>query len=361
MDARLQGVLPVTVVEESFGCTSEGLHVGRFSIANGQVELSVISYGGIIQSLVVPDADGRPADVVLGFDALRDYERSSQYFGAIIGRYANRISHARFTLDGRTHQLTANEGEHHLHGGTRGFDKEVWEAEAFRVVDGAGVSFSRLSLAGESGYPGDLAVKVAYTLNPVNELTIDFSATTTAPTIINMTQHTYFDLSGGAVPAIDDHLLTIRADHFTAVDRDLIPTGDINPVLGTPFDFRTAHPIGARLDKTDSQLRHALGYDHNWVLDDAVGDGGANATLHDPQSGRTLQIRTTEPGLQFYSGNRLDGRAGKGGRHYNRRAGLCLETQHFPDSPSHPHFPSTVLRPGQIFRSRTTWTFSSGR
>jgi aldose 1-epimerase len=357
MEGRLQECSPVTVVKQPFGTSNEGLPISRYTLSNGSIELRAITYGGIIQSLSVPGAEKR-ADVVLGFDTLTEYERQSPYFGAIIGRYANRLANAQFQLDGVVYQVSANEGRHHLHGGEHGFDKKVWEAAAIDHPNQVGVRFSRLSRAGESGYPGDVAVEVTYTLTTANRVTIDYVATTTAATVINLTQHTYFNLSGGEASTIGNHLLTIRAAAFTPVDSDLIPTGEIAPVAVTPFDFQVARAIGARIDTSHPQLIRGRGYDHNFVLDNRIGSLSAAATLHDPRSGRTLDIHTTEPGMQLYSGNRLAVMAGKGGRVYGPRAGVCLETQHFPDSPAHRNFPTTVLRPGHTFRSRTTWTFS---
>jgi len=345
----------VNVVRDGFGFTSAGEPVDRYTVDNGVVRLQAITYGGIITSLVVPDRTGQRDDIALGFDSLHEYERASPYFGAIVGRYANRLAHGRFRVDQVTHQVATNEGAHHLHGGRRGFDKRMWEAQVRETDDGTAVVFSRVSVAGEEGYPGTLAVRVIYTIS-AHQLRIEYRATTSAPTIVNLTQHTYFDLSAGVSATIDDHILMIAGKRFTAVDGELIPTGAIAPVAGTPLDFRTPQRIGARIGADDPQLRHGGGYDHNWVLDDLAG-GAPAATVFDQQSGRTLTIHTTEPGLQFYSGNRLSVPRGKSGRAYPRRSGFCLETQHFPDSPSHPHFPSTVLRPGQTFRSQTTWTF----
>jgi aldose 1-epimerase len=346
----------VRLERDSFGATTNGEAINRFTIANDSIEMQTITYGGIITSLRVPDRSGVSADVVLGFDSLAGYERESPYFGAIIGRYANRLAHGRFTLDGVTHQLATNHGAHHLHGGWRGFDKHVWQATPFQTADRAGVRFTRVSESGEEHYPGALSTDVTYSVNHSPRVTIDYEATTSAPTIVNMTQHSYFDLSAGTAADVLDHVLTIRAGGYTPVDAALIPTGVIAPVVDTPFDFRSPRPIGLRIDAADTQLQYGRGYDHNWVLD-TVTDDRPVATVYEPRSGRTLAVWTSEPGIQFYTGNRLNVREGKNRRAYAPRTGFCLETQHFPDSPSHAQFPSTVLRPGQRFHSRTTWMF----
>ena len=345
------------VEQDGFGVTANGEAIDRFTIANDRIELQAITYGGIITSLRVPDRSGVSADVVLGFDSLAGYERESPYFGAIIGRYANRIARGRFTLDGVTHHLATNDGAHHLHGGWRGFDKCVWQATPFETGDRAGVRFTRVSESGEEHYPGALTTDVTYSVNHSSRVTIDYEATASAPTIVNMTQHSYFDLSAGAAGDVLDHLLMIRAGAYTPVDAALIPTGVIAPVADTPFDFSAPRPIGLRIAAADAQLEYGAGYDHNWVLDRVTHDDGPAATVYEPRSGRTLAVWTNEPGLQFYSGNRLNVREGKKRRSYAPRTGFCLETQHYPDSPSHSQFPSTVLRPGQHFHSRTTWMF----
>jgi aldose 1-epimerase len=313
------------------------------------VRLQCITYGAAITALATPDRVGASGNVVLGFDTLPPYERQPGYFGAVVGRYANRLARGRFELDGIGYQLACNEGRHHLHGGVRGFDKRVWAAEPCRAGDRAGVRFTRRSLAGEEGYPGALDVSVTYWLSDAWEVTIDYHAVTSAPTIVNLTQHSYFNLSAGAAATITDHALTIRADAIVEVDAELIPTGRLLPVDGTPFDFRAAQAIGARIDEPSPQLRHGGGYDHCWVLAPRVPAALPAAVLWDPLTGRRLEVRTTEPGLQVYSGNRLAA----------RRSAVCLETQHFPDSPAHPHFPSTVLRPGQEYRSVTSWRFGT--
>ena len=334
-----------------------------FTFSNaGGIELSIATYGGIVVCLRVPGRDGRLDDVVLGHEDIDGYVRSASYFGAIIGRYGNRIADARFTIDGVTYQLVMNDGRNHLHGGARGFDKVVWSAEPFERPEVRGVVLRYASADGEQGYPGSLSAEVTYTLGDDDTLLIDYRATAGQPTPVNLTQHTYWNLAGDRAGDVLEHELTINASRMTPVDEELIPTGEMKSVAGTAFDFRAPTPIGARIDEDDEQLRYAGGYDHNFVLD-RTGDGLAPAArLHDPRSGRVLEIHTTEPGLQFYSGNFLDGTIrGKAARMYGPRAGLCLETQHFPDSPNKPHFPSTVLRPGAEYRSRTAFHFSVRR
>jgi aldose 1-epimerase len=349
------------VTRAPFGRLPDGRAVELFTLANGHgVEVRVMTYGAIITVLRTPDRAGHLDDIVLGFDSIADYLKSSPYFGAVVGRYANRIANGQFTLDGATYHLARNNGPNSLHGGLRGFDKVIWAAEAFQANSGVGMTFRHTSPDGEEGYPGNLAVRVTYTLTPRDELVVDYEATTDKATPINVSQHTYWNLHGGGRGDVLDHLLTLDASAFTPVDSTLIPTGEIVSVTGTPFDFHAATPIGARIAQPNTQLRHGGGYDHNWVLDRGgpSGDLKHAARVVDPSSGRTLDISTTEPGMQFYSGNFLDGTiTGKGGRVYGHRAALVLETQHFPDSPNHPNFPSTILRPGQTFRSRTVFTF----
>jgi aldose 1-epimerase len=349
----------VDVTRASFGTTPAGGAVDVFTLANAHgLELRVLTYGGIIVSLTVPDRDGRMADVVLGHDSLEEYLSDSSYFGAIIGRFANRIAGGRFTVDGKPYQLAANDGPNHLHGGRTGFDRVVWRAAPFRAGDAAGVALSYTSPDGEEGYPGNLDARVRYALTDRDELVVDFLATTDQATPVNLTQHTCFNLTGDGAGDILGHLLRINADLMTPVDENLIPTGRFAPVAGGPFDFRTLTGIGARIATDDEQLRRGRGYDHNFVL--RRGEPGLvhAAQVVEPTSGRTLDVYTTEPGLQFYSGNFIDGRViGKSGRVHGPRAGLCLETQHYPDSPNQPGFPSPLLRPGQEYRSRTVFAF----
>lgn len=349
-----------TVSRASFGVTPDGESVDVFTLANASgVEVRAITYGGIIVSLRVPDRDGRLGDIVLGFDDLDGYVEGSPYFGAIVGRYANRIANGQFTLAGETYQLATNNGPNHLHGGERGFDKIVWHAEMLESDSGVAVIFTHTSPDGDEGYPGNLSIRVSYTLTPSNELAVDYLATTDHATPINLSQHTYFNLAGDGRRDVLEHVLTINAAHFTPVDATLIPTGVIAPVAGTPFDFTTPTAIGARIDLEDEQLENGGGYDHNFVLDrDGAGLAHA-ARVEEPTTGRVLDVYTTEPGLQFYSGNFLDGSiTGKSGWVYRHRYGFCLETQHFPDSPNQPAFPSTILHPGEEYRSRTVFVFS---
>jgi len=329
------------VTRAPFGTTPAGDPVELFTLSHaGGLVVRATNCGGIIVSLLAPDRDGRPANVVLGHDTLDEYLRDSRYLGAIVGRYANRIAYARFTLDGTTYRLTANQGPHHLHGGRRGFDKVVWRATPFRTDATAGIVLTHTSPDGDEGYPGTLDARVTYTLTDRQALVVDYLATTDRPTAVNLTQHSYFNLAGAG--DILGHLLQIDADAITPVDEGLIPTGAMAPVGGTPFDFRSPTPVGARLGADDEQLRRGGGYDHNFVVN-RTGPGLVHAArLADPVSGRTLDVHTTEPGLQLYAG---------------ARAGLCLETQHYPDSPNQPGFPSVILRPGAAYRSQTVFAF----
>lgn len=349
----------MTVTRAPFGATPAGEPVDSFTLVNPHgLEVRVLTYGGVIVSLVVPDREGRLADVVLGHDSLEEYRNDSSYFGAIIGRFANRIADAAFTVDGRRHRLTANDGISHLHGGRVGFDRVVWRAVPFERSGTAGVALSYTSPDGEEGYPGTLDARVEYNLTDRDELVIDFLATTDRATPINLTQHTCFNLTGAGAGDVLDHRLWINAEWMTPVDERLIPTGKLVSVAGTPFDFRTLTPIGVRIAADDEQLLHGHGYDHNFVLTRTEPGLVHAARVVEPASGRTLDTYTTEPGLQFYSGNYIDGTVvGKGGRAYGPRAGLCLETQHYPDSPNQPGFPSTILRPGAEYRSRTVFAF----
>jgi aldose 1-epimerase len=334
--------------------------VELFTLTNTRgVEVRAIAYGGIIVSLKTPDRAARPDDIVLGFDTLGGYLETSPYFGAIVGRFGNRIARGQFTLDGTNYRLAANNGPNHLHGGKRGFDKVVWAGEPFQTHSGAGVVFSYTSPDGEEGYPGTLRARVTYTLTEENALIVDYVATTDKATPVNLTQHTYWNLAGDRQRDVLGHELMINADSFTPVDSNLIPTGVIAPVAGTPFDFRAPVAIGARIDRDDEQLRYGKGYDHNFVLNRHGAPGLVHAArVTEPTTGRSLDIYTTEPAIQFYSGNFLDGSiTGKGGQVYHRRFGLALETQHYPDSPNHANFPSTILRPGEQYRSRTVFAF----
>ncbi|AYN41520.1 galactose mutarotase [Streptomyces dangxiongensis] len=348
-------------VREPFGTLTDGTKVHRWSLENGGTRLKVLSYGGIVQSLQTPDRHGRHADIVAGFDDIADYEAKSPYFGALIGRYGNRIGKGRFTLDGTSHQLSVNDGVNHLHGGAKGFDKHVWDVEPFTEGSDVGLHLHYTSVDGEMGYPGTLRTKVTYTLTRHGDWRITYEATTDRATIVNLTSHVYWNLAGEGSGTIEDHELTIAASRYTPTDSGLIPTGELAGVAGTPFDFRRGKPIGRDLRAGHEQQVQAKGYDHNWVLDKGITARPEHiATLRDPRSGRTLRIATDQPGLQFYSGNFLDGTlTGTGGRTYRQGDALCLETQHFPDSPNHPHFPSTVLRPGQPYRTTTIHTFGA--
>ena len=361
-----------SITSVPFGTTDAGEVVELFTMTNANgLEVRAITYGGIILSIKTPDRDGRWDDIVLGFDSLEPYLAGSPYFGSIIGRYGNRIAQGRFTLDGETFTLAANNAPNHLHGGDIGFDKVVWTGESFERDDAVGVVFSYTSPDGEEGYPGTLDVRVTYTLTDADELIFDYDATTDRATPVNLTQHSYFNLAGSAAGDILGHELTIDASRYTPVDPTLIPTGELAPVEGTPFDFRTPAAIGARIAEADPQLAAGLGYDHNYVLDanpDVTSglSAGAREGLHraafvvEPLTGRTLEIHTAEPGIQFYSGNFLDGTiTGKNGRVYGHRSGFCLETQHYPDSPNQPTFPSTILRPGEQYSTRTVLTFGT--
>ncbi|WP_073951972.1 aldose epimerase family protein [Streptomyces kebangsaanensis] len=346
-------------VRELFGRLADGTKVHRWSLENGGTRLKVLSYGGVVQSLEVPDRRGRHANVSLGFGALDDYVASSPYFGALIGRYGNRIGRGRFTLDGRTYQLSVNDGDNSLHGGAKGFDKHVWDVEPFAEGSDVGLRLYRTSVDGEMGYPGTLRAKVTYTLTRRGEWRVDYEATTDRPTVVNLTSHVYWNLAGEGSGTIEDHELTIAASRYTPTDPGLIPTGELAKVAGTPFDFRRAKAVGRDIRAGHPQQVRAKGYDHNWVLDKGVTARPEHiATLRDPRSGRTLRIATDQPGLQFYSGNFLDGTlTGTGGRTYRQGDALCLETQHFPDSPNHADFPSTVLRPGRTYRTTTVHSF----
>jgi aldose 1-epimerase len=348
------------VTRASFGQLPDGTAVESFTLRNAHgLEVRAITYGAIITSVRVPDRAGRLGDVVLGHDDLAGYLAKPSYFGAVVGRYGNRIAKGRFTLDGKTYTLATNNGPNHLHGGIKGFDKVVWKAEP--AATGAAVTFRYVSADGEEGYPGKLQAQVTYTLDDHDALTFDYRATTDKATPLNLTQHSYFNLAGAGSDILG-HVLTLDADRFTPVDATLIPLGPLAPVAGTPLDFRKPTAIGARIDADDEQIRRGGGYDHNFVINRS-GRGLVHAArVADPVSGRTMDVATTEPGVQFYSGNFLDGTVtGKGGVAYKRRSGLCLETQHYPDSPNQPSFPSSVLRPGQEYRSKTVLTFGVAR
>ncbi|MET8860050.1 aldose epimerase family protein [Streptomyces sp. NPDC004579] len=346
-------------VRELFGRLADGTKVHRWSLENGGTRLKVLSYGGIVQSLEIPDRHGRYKNVSLGFDNIEDYVAKTPYFGALIGRYGNRIAKGQFTLDGTGYQLSVNDGVNSLHGGAKGFDKRVWDVEGFASGPDVGLVLHYTSIDGEMGYPGTLRAKVTYTLTRHGDWRIDYEATTDKATVVNLTSHVYWNLAGEGSGSIYDHELEIAASRYTPVDSGLIPTGELAKVAGTPFDFRRTKTVGRDIRVAHQQLLYGKGIDHNWVLDKGITAKPEHvATLRDPSSGRTLTIASNEPGLQFYSGNFLDGTlVGTGGHIYRQGDALCLETQHFPDSPNHPSFPSTVLRPGQTYRTSTVHSF----
>ncbi|MFE0135468.1 aldose epimerase family protein [Streptomyces sp. NPDC059037] len=350
-----------TPAKELFGKLPDGTKVYRWTLANGPTRMKVLSYGGIVQSLELPDRHGQYTNVSLGFDNLDGYRTATTFFGALIGRYGNRIAKGRFTLDGKAHQLSVNDGENSLHGGAKGFDKRVWDVEPFADSSGVGLRLHYTSADGEMGYPGTLRVTVTYTLDARGDWRIDYAATTDKATVVNLTNHTYYNLAGEGSGDIYGHELALAAARFTPTDAGLIPTGELARVAGTPFDFRRAKTVGRDIRAAHEQLVTAKGFDHNWVLDKGITQRPEHfATLRDPESGRTLKIATTEPGVQFYSGNFLDGTlTGPAGRTYRQGDGMCLETQHFPDAPNQPSFPSTVLRPGETYRSSTVHSFSA--
>lgn len=353
------------IVKTDFGSMEDGRAVELYTLSNRQgTEVKITNYGGTIISLKVPDKEGRLEEVVLGFDELSGYtnaayQEEGPYFGAIIGRFGNRIAGGKFTLEGREYTLAKNNGPNHLHGGIKGFDKVLWEAEPFKAADAVGLKLRYVSPDGEEGYPGTLSVEVSYSLTNDNELKIEYAATTDKTTVVNLTNHAYFNLTGNTKRDILAHQVKINADAFVPVTEDLIPTGDLEEVTGTSFDFTSPHTIGDRIDADNQQLKYARGYDHTWVLNGAAGEMKLAATVYEPASGRFMEAFTTEPGVQFYTGNFLSGKlTGRGGTVYQQRYGLCLETQHFPDSPNQPQFPSTELRPGETYRSQTSYRFS---
>ncbi len=340
----------IIIVSSDFGTLADGRPAHLFTLTNANgMRVDITNYGGIVTGIFVPDKDGNIENVVLGFDEIRPYEGDHPFFGAIIGRYGNRIARGTFSLDGETYQLSINDGNNHLHGGPNGFHTVLWEPE----IDGNSLRLRYLSKDGEEGYPGNLQVTVIYSLTNANELRIDYEATTDKKTPVNLTNHSYFNLSGDLQSTVLDHMLTLKADAYTPVNEELIPTGEIAPVAGTPFDFTVPHRIGDRIDRVPG------GYDHNFVLSKTDDTLEMVAELWHPPSGRKMKVFTQEPGIQFYSGNFLDGTiTGAGGVVYEQYAGLCLETQHFPDAPNQPHFPSTVLSPGNIYQTTTIYMFT---
>jgi aldose 1-epimerase len=348
------------ITRAPFGALPGGAQVEQFTLRNARGMLvRILDFGGIIREVQVPDRDGQFADVVLGFDTLEPYLTDSPYFGALIGRYGNRIARGRLNLDGREVQLAVNDGENHLHGGAPGFDKVLWRA----AIEGGELVLRYRSPDGEQGYPGNLDATVSYSLTDDNEIVVRFHASCDRPTPVNLTQHSYFNLRGVAPEGggILDHLVAIDADRFVPIDAGSIPLGPLAPVTGTPFDFRQPRPIGERIGQPDKQLRHGSGYDHCWVLNRDAGECGLRRAVRvrEPDSGRVLELFTQEPGVQFYSGNFLDGSlSGKGGRRYELRSGFCIEPQHFPDSPNQPAYPDTILRPGEVYATESRFKFS---
>ena len=345
-----------------FGTTVSGQKVTRYTLTNSKgASATIINYGGTVTSLKMPDRNGKFTDVVLGFKSLSDYEKKSPYFGCLVGRYGNRIAKGKFTLGGKEYRLATNNNGQSLHGGLKGFDKVVWNSTPVMTSQGPSLKLTYVSKDGEEGYPGNLSVIATYTLTNKNELKLVFRAKTDKATIVNLTHHSYFNLAGQGNGDILGHVVTIHADKYTPVDQVLIPTGKLASVKGTPFDFRKPTAIGARINAEDPQLKNGKGYDHNWVADKLPGHLEMIARIEEPKSGRIMEVITTEPGVQFYSGNFLDGTLiGKGGKVYGFRNGFCFEPQHFPDSPNHRNFPSTVLKPGETYKNTIIYRFLTG-
>lgn len=344
------------VTRESFGKLSSGETIDEYTLSNSNgVHVRIITWGGIIREIVTPDRDGNVADIVLGYDSLAPYEARHPYFGTLTGRFANRIAKGSFTLDGRTYTLSRNNGANHLHGGINGFDRKVWKAHANSDANSVSLQLELTSPDGDEGYPGEVSVKVVYTLNVSNELRIDYSATTTKATPLNLTSHSYFNLAGHNSGTVLEQQLALFADSYLPVDDTLIPTGSPAPVKDSPFDFTTSKRIGAHIGNV------GLGYDHNFIVTGASGELRSVATAWDPKTGRTLEVASTQPGVQFYTGNHLSHVRGKGGAVYEKHAGFCLETQNFPDAVNHSSFPSAILRPGETYRHRTVFTFGVAR
>ncbi len=351
-----------SISKSAYGTTRDGQAVDEYTLTNSNgVEAKIITFGGIITSLRVPDRNSILADVVLGFSKFSDYETKNPYFGALIGRYGNRIGNANFTLDGTKYSLAVNDGPNTLHGGVKGFDKQIWAAKEANIADGVGLELSYLSPDGEEGYPGNLSVKVTYTLTNDNAIQIDYSATTDKTTVVNLTNHSYFNLAGNGTGAIYDHIVQINAERYTPVNDKLIPTGELAPVAGTPFDFRSPRVISGGLRSGHQQMVYGRGYDHNFVLNRQTDSGlEMAARIYDPASGRAVEVWTTEPAMQFYTGNFVDGTlVGSSGGTYRQGDGLCLETQHFPDSPNQADFPTTSLKPGDTYKTTTVYQFTT--
>jgi aldose 1-epimerase len=349
------------VKKQSYGKMPDGTPVDLYLLTNSNgMEAGLTAYGGTLVSLTAPDRHGAFADVVLGMDTLDGCRTQTAWFGALIGRYGNRIGGGQFTLESKPYHLPINDGPNTLHGGPLGFGKQLWQVREVASAEGPAVEFSYVSKDGEEGFPGTLTTKVVYTLTNKNELKIDYTATTDKPTVVNLTNHAYFNLKGAGEGDILGHEVTIHASRFTPVDSVLIPTGELRAVKGTPFDFTAATAIGARIETDDQQIKFGKGYDHNWVLDKTGAGLAKAAEVYEPKTGRVLEVWTTEPALQFYTGNFLDGTLhGKGGKVYPRRGAFCMETQHYPDSPNHPAFPTTELKPGATYHTTTVYSFSA--
>ena len=348
------------VKKQAFGAMPDGAPVEQYTLTNANgMEAGILTYGGTVASLTAPDRSGKFADVVLGMDDLAGYRKATAFFGALIGRYGNRIGHARFTLEGKAYTLVANDNGNTLHGGPHGFDKAVWAANPGSSPDGQTLELTYVSKDGEQGFPGTLTAKVVYTLTGKNELKIDYTATTDKPTVVNLTNHSYFNLAGPGEGDVLGHEVMINADRYTPVDDHLIPTGELRGVAGTPFDFTKSTAIGARIEQDNPQLKFAKGYDHNWVLNKGSEPLTKAAEVHEPKTGRIMEVWTTEPALQFYTGNFLDGTLKGKGKTYARRGALCMETQHYPDSPNQPAFPTTELKPGETYHTTTIYKFSA--
>jgi aldose 1-epimerase len=349
------------ITKESFGKTGDGESVDIYTLKNRNgMEAKITNFGGTVVSLKTPDRSGKFDDIVLGFNDLESYLKPHPYFGTLIGRYGNRIAKGRFTLNRTEYKLAVNNGENHLHGGIKGFDKVVWQARSQRTAAGPALVLTYLSKDGEEGYPGNLRVRVVYTLTNNNELKIDYSATTDKDTVTNLTHHSYFNLAGEGNGDILSHLVTLYANRFTPTDAGSIPTGELKSVRGTPFDFLKATAIGDRINQDDEQLKFGSGYDHNWVVNGIAGVMRRAASVYEPTTGRVMEVWSNEPGIQFYTGNFLDGTlTGKAGKVYPKRSGFCLETQHYPDSPNQRKFPTTTLRKGATYKSTTIYRFSA--
>ncbi|WP_460985282.1 aldose epimerase family protein [Spirosoma fluminis] len=359
-NSNKEGDQKAGIEKTSFGQLADGQEADIYTLRNeAGMEAKITNYGGILVSLTAPDKNGTFEDVTLGFDSLSAYVKNNPFFGALVGRYGNRIAKGKFTLDGKEYSLATNNMGNHLHGGLKGFDKVLWTATPVEGNEPA-LKLAYTAKDGEEGYPGNLSVEVTYTLQKDNALKIDYKATTDKPTVVNLTNHSYFNLTGGKSDILS-HEVTINADRFVPVNETLIPTGELKPVAGTPFDFTKSTVVGARInDSTDTQIKYGLGYDHCWVFTDTSNKLKQGATVYEPTSGRVMEVLTTEPAVQFYTGNFLDGTlTGKGNVVYKKRTGLCLETEHYPDSPNQPKFPTTTLKPGETYQTTTVYKFSA--